>query len=44
MTVRLPSFLEWDGTLDVVEEFHQQPFFCDFEDNSMGHHSDFGIL
>lgn len=30
----LPSFLEWNGTLDVVEEVHQQLLVCYFEDNS----------
>lgn len=44
MALRLPGFLEWNRTLDIVEKFHEQPFFCDFEDNSMSHHSDFSIL
>lgn len=44
MTVYLPSLLQWNRPLDVVEELHEQALLRYFEDDGMSHHTDLSIL
>ena len=40
MTLYLPSLLQRNRTLNVVEKFHEQALFRYLEDDRVGHHAD----